>query len=71
MTSKNKPKARWKLVDVYELGYEYECTNCKTKVDTTNKGKYLPLECPYCGARMNLEVNNENFEYCSGNSTNK
>lgn len=54
MTSKDKTAA-WKLVDAYELGYEYECTNCRAKVDTTEKGKHLPLECPNCRAKMDLE----------------
>lgn len=49
-------EAFWKLVDAYELGYEYECTHCKAKVDTTKKGKFLPLKCPKCEYNMNLET---------------
>ena len=37
-------EAFWKLVDAYELGYEYEFTHCKAKVNTTKKGEILTLK---------------------------
>lgn len=45
--------AEWKLVDAWELGYEYECSNCEGHVDTKRKGEALPGVCPYCNSEMN------------------
>lgn len=44
--------AYWKLVDAYELGYVYECPDCNRHIDVYQKGKDLPDECPYCGAKF-------------------
>lgn len=43
---------RWKLTDAYEIGYEYECPDCKRHIGTRFKDKDLPGECPYCGSKM-------------------
>ena len=45
--------SEWKLVDAWELGYEYECSNCEGHVDTKRKGEALPGVCPYCDSDMN------------------
>lgn len=42
----------WKLVDAYEMGYEYECPHCNKHIDVRRKGIGLPEECPYCGTKM-------------------
>lgn len=44
--------ANWKLTDAWEMGYEYECSNCGVHVDVRSKDKGLPPECPRCGAPM-------------------
>ena len=45
--------SEWKLEDAWELGYEYECSNCEGHVDTKRKGEALPGVCPYCDSDMN------------------
>jgi hypothetical protein len=45
--------AEWKLVDAWELGYEYECSNCGCHIDTKRKGEALPGVCPLCDSDMN------------------
>ena len=44
--------ANWKLVDVWEMGYEYECPNCGNHIDVRFKLKDLPSECHNCGYNM-------------------
>ena len=41
--------ANWKLTDVDEIGYEYECPYCRRHIVIRFKGCNLPKECPYCG----------------------
>ena len=45
--------AEWKFVDAWELGYEYECSNCEKHIDTKRKGEAVPVTCPYCNSDMN------------------
>lgn len=42
----------WKLTDVYEMGYEYECPVCGRHIDVRRKDKDLPEKCPYCETKM-------------------
>lgn len=46
----------WKLVDTYEMGYEYECPFCSKHIDVKYKGHDLPEECPYCKTKMNTRI---------------
>lgn len=44
--------SEWKITDVDECGFEYECLNCNRHIITKYKNVDLPDECPYCGAKM-------------------
>lgn len=46
--------AEWVWTDSWELGHEYECTDCGRHIDVWEKAA-LPEECPHCGAKMDKE----------------
>ena len=52
--------AEWKFVDAWELGYEYECSNCGCHIDTKRKGEALPGVCPLCDSDMNGKERKDN-----------
>lgn len=42
----------WKLTDVDECGFEYECQNCNRHINVRHKYVDLPNECPYCRTKL-------------------